>query len=552
MTQILMKGCSDVLEKANGCDLSDPVSHLGLPLRVENYLKKAGIYTLSDLKSTAYEELFNIKGVGSWTLNILMAVKDLLEQKTVKIISSVESPKDQQNEETRKRVLALPIEVLELPRKTENALIKAGIFNLKQFLNFPEERFIKIPMIGVNSVELFLKIKNSILDKPEDLLPEVKSTLDNIHESTKTEVVLTNEKVIDTLKTAAENERGQELIFRRYGLTTGEAETLEEIGQTFGVTRERIRQIQVKIIRRLRHPTRRNYFLKIAELIFPDNDYLLSEEEADIIVPQVLKDTNLDGSSLFDLISDLKLIQHYKIGDIKIYSPLFSDISLEEFTSKILNLIKEKNLGLDVGSISKLLFDDLGKIKIAGFNSEKFILKYCKLDPRIEENNNLKTYSDSYEKNREALINFRYYTVSHHFTRAWVELMVRVLMEENAPLHFTEITHKVNELIIDSDHSLDVRRAHSILIENPEFAHSGVRGTWGLIEWGIRKESTPQLVSECLKKAGFPLHWKQIYNYVSKYKDTKPINIMAVLNSRPEFEEKSHGVYWFTEKNGEA
>ena len=44
----------------------------------------------------------------------------------------------------------------------------------------------------------------------------------------------------------------------RFGLEDGRSRTLEEVGDNFGVTRERIRQIEAKALRKLRHPTRSN------------------------------------------------------------------------------------------------------------------------------------------------------------------------------------------------------------------------------------------------------------------------------------------------------
>ena len=57
--------------------------------------------------------------------------------------------------------------------------------------------------------------------------------------------------VIDTL-----TPREQEVIRQRYGLMDGKQKTLEEVGREFSVTRERIRQIEAKALRKLKHPNR--------------------------------------------------------------------------------------------------------------------------------------------------------------------------------------------------------------------------------------------------------------------------------------------------------
>lgn len=65
---------------------------------------------------------------------------------------------------------------------------------------------------------------------------------------------LLKEELADVLLTLTDRE--EKVLRLRFGLDDGQCRTLEEVGQIFGVTRERIRQIEAKALRKLRHPSR--------------------------------------------------------------------------------------------------------------------------------------------------------------------------------------------------------------------------------------------------------------------------------------------------------
>ena len=65
---------------------------------------------------------------------------------------------------------------------------------------------------------------------------------------------LLKEQLNEVLNTLTDREA--KVLKLRFGLEDGKARTLEEVGQRFDVTRERIRQIEAKALRKLRHPSR--------------------------------------------------------------------------------------------------------------------------------------------------------------------------------------------------------------------------------------------------------------------------------------------------------
>ncbi len=82
------------------------------------------------------------------------------------------------------------------------------------------------------------------------------------------------DKVLNTL-----SPREAMVLKMRYGLIDGKAKTLEEVGQYFNVTRERIRQIEVKALRKLRHPSRSKHLKVFMGMEEDQNDFNQNTQE---------------------------------------------------------------------------------------------------------------------------------------------------------------------------------------------------------------------------------------------------------------------------------
>jgi RNA polymerase primary sigma factor len=99
-----------------------------------------------------------------------------------------------------------------------------------------------------------ISLETPIGDDEETLLGDFIEDRDSDNPATKTSYTLLQELITEVLNTLPVKE--QKVLRMRFGLDDGYSHTLEEVGYVFNVTRERIRQIEAKALRRLMHPTR--------------------------------------------------------------------------------------------------------------------------------------------------------------------------------------------------------------------------------------------------------------------------------------------------------
>lgn len=99
-----------------------------------------------------------------------------------------------------------------------------------------------------------ISLETPIGDDEDTLLGDFIEDRESDNPAVKTSYTLLQELIDEVLKTLPEKE--QKVLRMRFGLDDGYSHTLEEVGYVFNVTRERIRQIEAKALRRLKHPTR--------------------------------------------------------------------------------------------------------------------------------------------------------------------------------------------------------------------------------------------------------------------------------------------------------
>ena len=157
------------------------------------------------------------------------------------------------------RTIRIPVHMIE----TINKIKKESRIILQETGKEPTaEELAKKLELPVEKVKSILEMNQDPISLETPVGSEEDSELGDFVEDDKfanpydaTTRILLKEQLDEVLKTL--NEREEMVLRYRYGLDDGSQKTLEEVGKIFNVTRERIRQIEVKALRKLRHPSRR-------------------------------------------------------------------------------------------------------------------------------------------------------------------------------------------------------------------------------------------------------------------------------------------------------
>ena len=156
------------------------------------------------------------------------------------------------------RTIRIPVHMVESINKTHKVSGKLlqelgrepSEEEIAEIMDLPPEKIREILRIAQEPVSL----ETPIGEEEDTLLVDFLASEEQLEPEVAANRILMREQIRKIMSTLTDRER--RVLELRYGIADGEMHTLEEVGKEFNVTRERIRQIEAKALRKLRHPSR--------------------------------------------------------------------------------------------------------------------------------------------------------------------------------------------------------------------------------------------------------------------------------------------------------
>lgn len=310
-------------------------------------------------------------------------------------------------------------------------------------------------------------------------------------------------------------QRSRDIITRRFGLKTGRKETLESIGRSYSITRERVRQIEETALEQSRKQYRSN-----ESLLKPYVDFVSTR----------LQNNGgfLGEASLFEAFSGNpdKSMQNAHLTLVLTLTDRFNRFDETDEFRPFWHIDKKK-LDFVKNSISTFI-SSLNKNKEPIGDKEISVsLRPClKLSKAIDRN----------IFNQVGLI-----TWPHIKPKGVKDKAYLVLKKETKPKHFRDITSLINQLNF-SNRNANVQTVHNELIKDDRFVLVG-RGTYGLSEWGYKSGTVKDILVDILKNSRKPMKKNELVVKVLSTRMFKENTIVLNLHDSKTFAKNEDGTY---------
>lgn len=347
---------------------------------------------------------------------------------------------------------------------------------------------------------------------------------------TKNELKIDLRKLIfDMLKEL--NERQKNVIVKRYDLNGEGVQTLDGIGKEYGITRERVRQIETESIDKLKGNISKYNLETIFDFvkkIIEENGGLIGEDRlVDYLFDNV--DEKRLNKQIMILLLDLDdSIQKSKEGPNhkKFYFYEVRGVEIFEETLDILeDYFKQNKKSLDFDSLVEIAKRSVKKEGMNEFSHES-IRSYLDVNKVVLEN---------------ILGEWGHHKWPHINPKSVKDKAYLALKREKQPLHFTEITKRINNFW-SGKKPTNNQTVHNELIKDGRFVLIG-RGIYALKEWGYRPGVVLDVIIEIIKEKGGVMDQEEIIKNVMEKRQVKKNTIVLNLQNKKYFEKLPNKVY---------
>lgn len=320
-----------------------------------------------------------------------------------------------------------------------------------------------------------------------------------------------------------DQEREREIITRRFGLYD-RRETLEQIGELLGITRERVRQLEKAILNKLKTAAENGKITSInsVEKVIIRN----LTEMGRVARVQDLADNLLGGTSnqrdrsmvafIAELAPNLTVVDgndnYFHSVGIREYG---DEKKIRTEVDKIVATIKKHGEPLTIEELHD-------KLSYEHPNYVRALASVSKLLAHLKDNWGLVKWPTVNPKN----IRDKIYVI---------------LAENSKPMHFSEIAKSIKGSSFKRK-DVTTQAIHNELIKDSRFVLIG-RGIYALDSWGFNRGTVADIIADVLKKSPEPLHRDEIVKRVLKSRQVKETTILLNLQSKDQFKRVAKATY---------
>lgn len=333
---------------------------------------------------------------------------------------------------------------------------------------------------------------------------------------------------IEAILGAIEQEREREIVTRRFGLYDRK-ETLEQIGELLGITRERVRQLEKAILIRLK----------------------IAGEEGKIPAIQDVEKAIIRQLSEMGRLATVSELTEALLGSQATTPLARARVQFAATLAPRLTVVDEND-------------NYKAAVAIAEYGDEKKIRSQVdEVVKTVKEHGEPLTIDQVHEKlSYEHPSHVRALaSVSKHLSNLkdmwglnkWptvnpknIRDKIYVILAENGkPMHFSEIADAIKDSNF-SRKNVTTQAIHNELIKDGRFVLIG-RGIYALDSWGYSKGTVADTIADILRKSPEPLHRDEIVKRVLKNRQVKETTILLNLQSKPQFKRVAKATYSLVE-----